>query len=278
MEDVLIYQEVIEMRFPTCLALLALMASSSCKSPEFQSFQQSPPPIAVEVNIWAHGIKSPDVEYMEVKFAEALRARLADFVTVVPDGAEPPLDASLLKIEINHIARGEISPTLAGVAAGAAVGGLTTNARHGRRNTGGIINGIFWGLLVAQDIDARQRQHTLSKFGYIPPRIKGYISLSHSNSAKSKDSKTIYTASVPTGAVIDEMTPLRGDESHNYASINAVLADAFARAIANRLQDKFKWHTNGTPSWYEPQENRHKKIMGDETEDAEEIQPPIGKP
>ena len=194
-----------------------------------------------------------DVEDVEKEIAAALRARLAIFVTVVPEGVTPPPDAVRLDIEIDRIVRSNVSPAAAGVATGAAVAVLRA-ASSGRREHGSgivaLLEGLYWGLMVASDVDDMQR-HRTNMLGYVPPRINGLISLGHPEKPSS-----IYTDKIPARAVIDEMAPLRDGERFDYASINEEVARAFARAVTNKLQQKFSWYPKRTPSWYEPLESQ----------------------
>jgi hypothetical protein len=229
------------MRYITYLAILTLLVLFGCKTAEYNSFQQAPPPVEVSVSIKANVLGAED---MERELAAALRARLASLVTVVPDGVEPPPDAVRLDIEINRVRRGGVSPAAVGAATGVAAALLS------RDSGGGLINGLFWGLWASQEAKNSQHHEAL-RLGYVPPRLNGLISLNHHGSPK-----PFFMDSIPTRAIIDQLPPLGYEERYNLASVNEALARAFAVAIVDKLQNKFDWSGMKTPSWYERSENQ----------------------
>ena len=232
------------MRVATYFAIPALLALFACRPPEYKSLRQSPPivDVAVKIKIVA------DAGALEREFAVALRAHLARLVTVVPEGTTAPLDAMLLSIEIDRINRTNVSPVAVGVAAGAAAGAMSA-ASSGVRGGGGLISvfeGLFWGLAVASDVEASQR-HKSIMLGYVPPKIKGLITLGNHSSPK-----PAYVETISSKSVINEMRPLRESERYDISYLNDELARAFASAVASKLQRKFGWPANSTLSWYEP--------------------------
>jgi len=230
------------MRFTPYCAIPTLMVLFACTPPEYKVFQQSPPPLEVTVNIKEN---LDDVQYLEKELEAAIKSRLANFVTVVPQGVTPPLNAMRLDIEIDRISHKNTSPAAIGAATGAAIGTLV--AVSNSRNQNGLLTmlyGLAYGLHIGADIEAGQRQKDYMR-GYIAPKITGLISLGFPDS-----SKPLYTETIPTRAIINEMALLRSGNI-NYTSINDELVRAFARTIANQLQSRFNWDVKRTQSWYE---------------------------
>jgi hypothetical protein len=232
------------MRTIPFLAVPALAALLACKSPEFKELQQSPPIVAVAVSIKDD---TADAQRIEKSFAAALRARMATLVTVVPEGVEPPPDALSLVIEIDQIKRGQVSPGAVGAATGVAVT-LFGTAVGDRSTAGNVIDGLFYGLWVGSEAAASQR-HQVGLLGYVPPRLKGLMTMGHPEAPK-----PIFVENIKSKAVIREMTPLGAGEYDDYASINEKVARALAKAVANKLQSEFNWHGKAEPSWYSPTE------------------------
>jgi hypothetical protein len=242
-----IHHEVTVMRLTPYCAIPTLIFSFACTTPEYKLFQHSPPPLEVAVNI---KVNSDGVQYLEKEFAAALRSRLANLVTVVPEGVIPPPDVMRLDIEIDRITQKNTSPAAIGAATGAAIGTLVAASNSGNHNgMPTILYGLARGLQIGAEAEAIQRHNDYMR-GYIAPKITGLVSLSLSNSYK-----PLYTEAIPTRAVIDEMAPLR-DVRIDYASINEELVRAFARAIANQLQSRFNWYAKRTQSWYEPAKDK----------------------
>ena len=238
------YIEVTHVRITPFLATLALLLSLACKSPEFKEFKQSPPMIDVTVSI-LDGVG--DVSHIEKEVAAALRARLATLVMVVPDGTEAPPDAVNLLVEIDQIKRGKVSPVAAGATAGVAVTMLGA-AVGGRHNATNIIDGLFYGLWVGSEVAANQR-HQASMLGYVPPRVKGMITLT-----RPEYHWPIMKESIKPRSVINEMTPLDDGDQGDIVIINEKIARAIARTVTNKLQAKFDWQGNAAPTWYRPVE------------------------
>jgi len=226
-------------------AIPALILSFACIKPEYKSFQQPQSPLEVTVSIKTN---LDDVQYLEKEFAAALKSRLANFVMVVPHGVTPPPDAMRLDIEIDSITHKSTSPTAIGAVTGMAIGTLVATSNS--RNQNGfltILYGLAHGLQIGAEVEAAQRHRDYMR-GYIAPKITGMVSLSLPNS-----SKPLYAETIPTRAVIDEMSPMSVGKL-DYNSINEELVRAFARTMANKLQSRFNWYIKGTQSWYEPRE------------------------
>jgi hypothetical protein len=232
------------MRFAPLLAISALLASFACKAPEDKQFREAPPPVEVSVSFKADTAAGLDTER---ELAAALRARLAGFVTVVPEGTVAPPGAVRLEIEINRVRRGRISPVFIGAAVGVTVGILS--AFSGNRDGIATLDGLYHGLWAASEAEAGQARNE-QKLGYVPPRLGGLVSLGHPG-----NSRPLFMSRIPTWAIIDQMAPLRQGERHDPAAINEALARAFATAIVNMLQERFEWKAAGTPSWYEAPES-----------------------
>jgi len=177
--------EVMAMRVLPYLAIPALVFSAACKGPEYATSQHFTAPVEVVVSINAGAIAnaaSNDIRYMEKEFGAAVRARLANFVTVVPDGVAPPPGSARLVVEIEGITQGQISATTAGAATGMAIGLL--GAAAGDRDA--VLNGLFWGLYTGAVVSDAQRSRA-RMLGYRPPRINSYLSLAYPNNSKRAD-------------------------------------------------------------------------------------------
>jgi len=238
------------MRILPCLAIPALVFLVACQGPEYAAVQRSAAPVEVVVSMNARAVTNAtgdDIRFMEKEFGAAIRARLANFVTVVPEGVAPPPGSARLVVEIERITQGQVSGAAAGAATGMAIGLLGLAA--GDRDA--IFNGLFWGLHIGAAVSDSQESRS-RMLGYRPPRIYSYLSLSYPNNSNSAPA---YASKIPVRTIIGEMRPLGNDE-RDYASINAEVVRAFARAVASHLQQKFDWFPKTTQSWYEPPERQ----------------------
>lgn len=229
---------------PFSFVATILLTLPACRPPEYRSFQQSPPTVEVLVSIRA----GADAGGLEREFAAALRARLASLVTVVPEGVTAPSGSTLLKIEIDSISRTNVSPAAVGAATGVAIGVISAASSRDRVRGDGLISvldGLLWGLAVASDVEASQR-HKSTMLGYVPPKIKGLITMGNPNGPR-----PVYAEKISSKSVIDEMRPLRESERYDPSYLNDELARAFASAVVIKLQRRFGWPASSTLSWYE---------------------------
>ena len=237
------------MRLVPCLAVLAAVASLACRPPEFNALSQSPPVVDVAVAITA---KDDDAQDLEKEFAAALRAKLASYATVVPEGVKPPDGAFRLMVEIDKMSRKKINAAAVGAGAAVAMGAAhavsRSSGRYGR--SGGsdflaILDAILFGLDIASDIEARQ-QYRAAYLGYFPPRISGQITLERIGG---EYKKPIFIEGIKSARVIDALSPING--VGDQGAIDAAVAKAIAKVVVGKLKDAFDWRASAVPSWYE---------------------------
>jgi len=232
--------------FP-CLAVVAVAASLACRPPEFEKFAEAPPVVEVAVTIAARVKDAPDLER---EFAAALRARLALYATVVPEGVTPPRDAVRLKVEIDKMSRKKTDAVAIGAGAAIAAGTIHTISRGSSRRGGGgsdfmaILDAILFGLDLASDIEARQ-QSRAAYLGFYPPKIAGLITLERPG-----DKRPIFIEGLKSSPIIEAMSPIR--DIGDTAAVDAEVARALAKVVMGKLRATFDWRAFDTPSWYEP--------------------------
>ena len=237
------------MRVVPCLAVLAAVASMACRQPEFSAVSQSPQVMQVAVTVAA---KIEDARDLEREFAAALRARLASYATVVPEGVTPPKGALRLTVEIDKMSRKKIDPVAVGAGAAIAMGATRAASRAGRHWGGGgndilsTLDVALFGLDVAFNMDAKQ-QYRATYLGFFPPRISGLITLSHIDGDYKKP---ILIEGLKSARIIDALSPI--NDIRDQGAVDAAVARAIAKVVVGKLIDTFNWRASDIPSWYEP--------------------------
>ncbi|MCL1892832.1 MAG: hypothetical protein FWG02_01175 [Holophagaceae bacterium] len=233
------------MKIAPCFVVSVLLFTLACRNPEYKAHQRSTPTLTVNVSIKTVAGASG----LERELAAALRARLATLVTVVPEDVEPPNDALVLNVEIDGISQAQVSPLAVGAVAGTAVGVMAASSSRSNVGSGGLfslLEGLVWGLNIASEVHAGQQRKAMM-LGYVPPKIKGLITMGGAGQPRS-----VYIERISSKAIINEMQPLRESERYDQSYLNDELARAFASAVSIKLQRKFGWPAKNTASWYAP--------------------------
>jgi len=220
--------------------LLSLLALSACRRPEVEAFERRPLPIAVSFKVPGDYPQAAD---LAKEYAEALRARLATRVTVIPSGVPVPAEYAELQVEITQIrSQGDPSPAAVGVVTGLAVGAIHTLA--GNRDA--PFEGFFWGIWAGSQA-AQARDEQRRRLGYEPIRVSAEVQLVQ-NGLK----HPLTEFSLGGGEVIDQMDALDFRERRDEARIREEEAKAFARVVVSRLQEQFHWLPLPDSSFYRP--------------------------
>lgn len=220
-----------------CLVLVMTLA---CERPEMEAFRKRPAPLVVTLNAPA-GV-GHDVEQ---EYAAAIRAKVANLTTVVPEGVSSPVGAAHLKVTLfDRSHRSRFSPGAVGAATGVAVGMLSAMA--GNRDA--WFDGLFWGLFVGTQAAAAKRME-LERLGYQPPRIEAQVEILDGVSNES-----VLVFPVNPEEVVEELRPLR--DRHDELVRREEEAKAFATVIAHKLQERLQWLPLASPSWYGGEERR----------------------
>jgi hypothetical protein len=206
--------------------------------------------------IFRAGLDSEQV--LTKEFGAALRAGLANFVTVVPEGVKPPPHAMHLRVEIDNMSRKKVSAAAVGIATGVAVALLS--AASGNSKEISLFDAAWIGTHTGAAVSESQEQQRRS-LGYRPPRINASMYLRQIAYPKSGP---IYAAAISSRAIVDELPSIKGLDRYDPAAINEAIAQAFARAVIDQLHQKFGWSLRGQPSWYEPEEGVGVGADGDE--------------
>jgi hypothetical protein len=200
-----------------------------CTRPEVEAFRQRPAPVSVVVALPAN---LADREWFQKEYAAALRARLATRLTVVAEGAKPPVGAVELRVDIQDIspAPGHPSPAAIGLATGVSVGALSAAA--GNRGWG-VIDGLFWGLWVGGNVAAHQErvQHRL---GYAPEAIRAEARLTQPGNPE-----PLWVESIDPREVVEAMDPLPRAYRDDDGRIREEEAKGFARVVVQKLSAYF---------------------------------------
>jgi hypothetical protein len=231
------------------LAVLAVVVSLACRPPEFRAILQSPQVVEVVVTVAA---KTNDALDLEREFASALRARLASYATVVPEGVTPPKGALRLTVEIDKMSWKRVNA--AAVGAGAAIAmGATRAASRGYRYWGGggndflaAMDMILFGLDVAFNIEGNQ-QYRAAYLGFFPPRISGLITLSHIDGDYKKP---LLIEGLKSARIIDALSPI--SDIRDQGAVDAEVARAIAKVVVGKLIAALDWRASEIPTWYEP--------------------------
>jgi len=220
------------------LVLLPLAGLLACRRPEVEAFERKPLPIVVNFKV---SPAYPRAEELAKEYAEALRARLATRVMVVPAGVPAPAESAELQVEITRIGgHGDPSPAAVGVVTGVAVGALSTLA--GNRDA--AFDGFFWGMWAGSTA-AQVRDEDRHRLGFEPMRVSADVRLLQRGVADPLDE-----FDVGGREVIDQMDSLTFRERGDEARIREEEAKAFARVLVSRLQETFHWLPLPEPSFY----------------------------
>lgn len=179
----------------------------------------------VKVNIKRHEYlggmntreRDPDLKMAEA-LAGALRDYLATFVSVVPGGKEPPLNAALLNIMIYEITYRE------------------------PRNLGQYpYYENNWNEYV---YSSERAERIYERLGYYAPKIRGKLLL-----GRTKHPRSVYSSDIPTMDIIRELKPIyeiRGYRTLDYKRYsdhtNREISRVFAETITKYLKNEFDWH------------------------------------
>ena len=224
------------------LVLLPLVGLLACRRPEVEAFERKPLPIAVSFKVSPAYPRSED---LAKEYADALRARLATRVMVIPAGVPAPAESAELQVEITRIGgHGDPSPGAVGVVTGVAVGALSSLA--GNRDA--AFDGFFWGMW-AGSAAAQVRDEDRHRLGFEPMRVSAEVRLLQRGVADPLDE-----FDVGGREVIDQMDSLTFRERGDEARIREEEAKAFARVLVSRLQETFHWLPLPEPSFYRPPE------------------------
>lgn len=220
------------------LAVLPLLCLVACRRPEVEAFERKPLPIAVSFKVSSD---YPRAEDLAKEYAEALRARLATRVTVIPAGVSAPEHSAELQVEITQIrTHRDPSPAAVGVGTGLAVGALSALA--GNRDA--VFDGFFWGLWAGSNA-AQNREYDRRRLGFDPLRVSAVVRLLQRGIPDPLDE-----FSVGGHEVIDQMDSLTFRERDDEARIREEEAKAFARVVVSRIQETFHWLPLPDPSFY----------------------------
>ncbi len=229
--------------------LPALLLATACVRPEVEAFRRSPAPIAV---VFESPRDVPQREEISKEYAAAIRARLATRATVVPDGAQGPVNAATLRVAITEVREGrrsaDPSPVAVGVTTGVIVG--TLNAMAGNRNAG--FEGFWWGLWAGTHAAAHQRHHA-DRLGYVPRRVNALVHLVQPSSGTQDP---FFSFEVDSQEVIEAMDPLSRADAEDEGRIREEEARAFSRVVVGRLQEQFGWAPRPRPSYYGVEKER----------------------
>lgn len=221
-------------------ALIPLLLMMACRRPEVEAFGKHPAPIAVSFRTPSD---YPRSEAISSEYADALRAKLATCVMVVPAGQAGPEAAAELEVTVTQIhPYSEPSPAAIGFATGVAVG--TLSAMAGNRDA--FFDGLFWGLFAGSSA-ADSRDWDGSRLGYLPVRVSAVVKLQQAGTKE-----PLMEFSVRGREVIEQMGSLSPDELNDQARIREEEAKAFARVVVSRLQEQFHWLPLPEPSYYKP--------------------------
>jgi len=222
------------------LVLIPLLFILACRRPEVEAFERKPLPIAVSFKV---PTDYPRAEDLGKEYAEALRARLATRVMVIPAGVPPPADFAELQVEITQLrGHGDPSPAAVGVITGVTVGALSTLA--GNRDA--AFDGFFWGMWAGSTA-AQARDMDRHRLGFEPMRVSGEVRLVQHGV---RDPLVEFT--VGGHEVIDQMDSLQFRERDDEGRIREEEAKAFARVLVSHLQENFHWLPLPDPSFYRP--------------------------
>lgn len=230
--------------FPILLGLWFLL--TGCTRPEVEAFRRNPPPIHVTFEVPP---RVPQAKAVQAEYAAALRARLAMRATVVREGVTPPPQAVTLAVvirELRPLSQAGPSPTAIGVGTGVAVGALSALA--GNRDA--VFDGFFWGLWAghAAALDRQERRWNADRLGFDPQWVDAEVALMAPGQPE-----PLWSFKVDPTDVINAMDPVRGDRRGEENLILEEEAQAFARVVVAKLQERFGWVRNPTPSyWGEP--------------------------
>lgn len=224
------------------ICILPLLVLTACRRPEVENFERRPLPIAVSFKVPE---TYPQAEELAKEYAEALRARLATRVTVIPAGVTAPAESAELRVEITQIrSQGDPSPAAVGVVTGLAVGAIHTLA--GNRDA--PFEGFFWGVWAGSQA-ALARDEQRGRLGFDPVRVSAEVEL-----VQHGVKYPLMEFALGGGEVIDQMDALDFRERKDEGRIREEEAKAFARVVVSRLQERFHWLPLPDSSFYRPPE------------------------
>lgn len=219
------------------MAPVALVLMQGCARLDVAHFQKHPTPMVVQLEV-PEGVSKD----LQDEYAAAMRARLAMCTTVVADGVQPPVGASMLRVIIHDrdTSKGA-SPGAVGAATGIAVGALALLA--GERHS--ALDGVFWGVWAGTQA-AEARRLELQRMGYRAPRL--YVQVEMRDGIAPSP---LLAFKLGPGEIIEAMTALpegqRADENRQLE----VEAKALAKVVVNRIQQEMGWLALPEPRWFE---------------------------
>lgn len=222
-------------------ALLPVLLTLACQRPEVEAFKHQPTPIVVDCYVPKSVAAREDLGR---EYAAALRARLAAYTVVVPEGVRPPVHAAELRVKITGWSRERgPSPGAVGAVTGVAVG--TLSALLGNRDA--VYDGVFWGMWAGTHAAAdREREERL---GYRPTRLSAQVAL-----YRAGDPEPLDAYAVESPEIYDAMEALSSADREDPYRIQEEEAKAFARVAVKKLVQTFGWMPLPKPAWYGVQE------------------------
>lgn len=216
----------------------ALLLALGCQRPEVEDLKQHPRPVVVEVQV---PDTAPEPKAMAQDYGDALRARLATRVTVVPEGVQPPPDAVTLRVDFRRVypIREGHNAAKVGVAVGVGIGALSLL----NRDSWWAWDGFFWGWAAHDAV--RDRDDQLSRLGCDPVGVDVEV---HLNEAKDPEPLDVF--SMDTWDIVPFMGPLSARDAEDPGRVREEQARALAYAVTRRLQEKFEWRAQAAPSYF----------------------------